>query len=102
MGYCVYILYSPSADSFYKGQTADLKDRICRHNHGYEKATLHGRPWKILWTTSKNTKAEAVRLEKKLKNLSRERLIRFIFSHSEGIADPDALLLLEKGTGCIP
>ncbi|MGC9472074.1 MAG: GIY-YIG nuclease family protein [Bacteroidales bacterium] len=44
MGYCVYILYSPSADSFYKGQTADLKDRICRHNYGYEKATLHGRP----------------------------------------------------------
>jgi len=43
-----------------------------------------------------------MRLEKKLKNLSRERLIGFILKHREGVAGPDALLLLEKWSGCLP
>ena len=78
MSYYVYILYSESTDSYYKGQTSDIEDRLRRHNSGYEKATSNGIPWKLVWSTAKETRGEALQLERKLKNLSRERTIQFI------------------------
>ncbi len=78
MGYTVYILYSPSTDSYYKGQTSNLDDRLSRHNAGREKATKNGVPWRLVWSTAKQTRGEALKLERKLKNLSRERTIQFI------------------------
>jgi len=78
MKYWVYIIYSASTDSYYKGQTNDLNERLTRHNNGWEKATHPGAPWKLVWSTEKDDRSSAVKLEKKLKNLSRERLIKFI------------------------
>ena len=78
MKYFVYILYSPSTDTYYKGQTSNLEERLTRHNNGYEKATKHGAPWKLIWSTIKDTRGEALKLERKLKNLSREKTIQFI------------------------
>jgi len=78
MCYTVYIIYSETLDIFYKGQTQDFENRILRHNKGWEKATRHGSPWKLVWSTVKPDRSSAVRLETKLKNLSRERLIDFI------------------------
>ncbi|WP_394706454.1 GIY-YIG nuclease family protein [Draconibacterium orientale] len=69
-------------DSYYKGQTSCLEDRLFRHNSGYEKATRHGVPWKLVWSTSKPTRGEALMLEKKLKNLSRAKTIEFIKKYS--------------------
>ena len=69
MSYFVYIMYSPTLKRFYKGQTKDIKDRIYRHNNGMEKATTAGVPWKLLWTTQKADRGEAMILERKLKNL---------------------------------
>jgi putative endonuclease len=78
MCYFVYILYSESVDSYYKGQTENLEERIHRHNCGWEKSTHNGIPWKLVWSTQKPDRPSAVRLEKKLKNLTRERLEDFI------------------------
>lgn len=77
MSYTVYILFSPSTDSYYKGQTSNIDDRLKRHNSGYEKATLAGIPWTLVWSTTKQSRSEAVILEKKLKNLSRKELKKF-------------------------
>ena len=82
MKYYVYILYSESADSFYKGQTSNLKDRIIRHNSGNEKATARYAPWKLIWSTVVDSRSEASILERKIKNLSRKRLLEFIKEHS--------------------
>jgi putative endonuclease len=82
MRYTVYIIYSESTDSFYKGQTDNLDQRLLRHNNGWEKSTKHGAPWKLLWSTVKTDRSSAVTLERKLKNLSRKRLIEFIIKHS--------------------
>ena len=71
MGYFVYILYSDSIDSFYKGQTNDIVQRLLRHNAGYEKYTQIGIPWILIWTKNFETRSEAVILETKLKNLSK-------------------------------
>ena len=74
----VYILYSEKFDKFYIGQTADFDNRLQRHNKGYEKATSPYIPWEMLLYLEKNSRKEAMELEKKLKNLSKNRIMIFI------------------------
>ena len=78
MHYFVYILYSASADQFYKGACRDMKDRLKRHNAGLEKSTKHGTPWTLIWVTEKDRWPNALKLERKLKNLSRLSLVAFM------------------------
>lgn len=82
MSHYVYILYTEKFDKFYIGQTNDVSDRLRRHNSGTEKTTKPFIPWVMLWFTSKETRSEAMILEKKLKNLSKERIKSFIEKHS--------------------
>lgn len=82
MPFFVYILYSESADKYYKGQTNNLEDRLKRHNAGSEVATAKGRPWKLVWSTEKESRSEAIILEKKLKNMNRLKLKFFIDKYS--------------------
>lgn len=89
MIYWVYILYSESTDTYYKGQTEDLIERIKRHNSGYEKATMAGKPWRLIWCTQKPDRGSALILEKKLKNLSRNRLIFFMEKYPSEVEGPD-------------
>jgi putative endonuclease len=89
MSFWVYIIYSESTDSYYRGQAEDLAERIKRHNHGWEKATQNGIPWKLVWNAEKPDRSSAVILEKKLKNLSKKRLTAFIAKYDGGVASPD-------------
>ncbi|WP_462245896.1 GIY-YIG nuclease family protein [Ekhidna sp.] len=82
MIYFVYILYSSSLDKYYKGQTNDLNDRVRRHNDGYEKYTKSGVPWRLVWNVEKRTRSEAIILERKLKNMNRDKLESFIKKYS--------------------
>jgi putative endonuclease len=100
MCHFVYILYSKSRDIFYKGQTNDLVERINRHNMKQEKATQNGVPWTLVWNSKHSSRSAAMILERKLKNLSRKRLITFILKYEDGIVGPDEFLLLEKLSGC--
>ncbi len=100
MPYYVYILYSPSADAFYKGQTDDIRQRLQRHNKGYEKATARYAPWQLLWFTEKQSRTDALTLETKLKNLSRQRTLLFMLKYHEAIAGPDELFLIKQLSGC--
>jgi putative endonuclease len=74
----VYILQSQMNGSFYKGSTNDLLRRFHEHNAGKDRATSRYTPWNLVWFTTKPTKAEAVQLERKLKNLSIQRTIEFV------------------------
>ena len=89
-------------NSFYKGQTSNLTDRLYRHNHRYEKATQAGVPWKLIWTSGKPSRSDALILEKKLKNLSIKRTIEFILKYNQGIPSSDELLFLQKLSECWP
>ncbi|MCD6597181.1 MAG: GIY-YIG nuclease family protein [Bacteroidales bacterium] len=97
--YWVYILYSKSLNQFYKGQTHNLDERVIRHNIGSEKATKPGVPWILLWSTQKSDRSSSIILERKLKNLTRNRLISFMKKYAEGVVGPDEFLLLEKLSG---
>ena len=98
--YFTYIIYSPSTDTFYKGATSDIEDRMRRHNAGAEKATKHGAPWTLLWYTKKESKSEAMKLERKLKNLSRENTIKLMMKYQQEVAGPDELLCIKQLSGC--
>ena len=95
-----YILYSKSLETFYKGSTSDIVDRVNRHNSGYERYTRKGAPWILLWVAEKSDRSEAYRLEMKLKNLSRVRTIKFILKYIDGVAGPDELLLVKQLSEC--
>ena len=76
--YYVYILYSRECDKFYIGQTNNMDDRLKRHNAGEVRSTSPYRPWELSIIIEKASRSEAMLLEKKLKNLSKERIIKFI------------------------
>jgi putative endonuclease len=59
-----------------------MESRLERHNKGYEKYTSKYRPWKIALIIEKNSRSEAIILERKLKNLGSKRLIEFIEKYS--------------------
>jgi putative endonuclease len=82
--YTVYIIYSVSTDRYYKGQTSDFDSRLVRHNSGYEKATAPGRPWIEKCLIKKDSRSDAVILEKKLKNMNRIKTAAFILKYSQG------------------
>ncbi|MCX7729235.1 MAG: GIY-YIG nuclease family protein [Bacteroidia bacterium] len=80
----VYVLYSPLFSKFYIGQTNHIKKRLYYHNAGYNKSTAAYRPWVLKCVIAKNSRAEALTLEKKLKNLNKQKLIRFINKYTPG------------------
>ena len=82
MNYYVYILYSEAHDKYYIGQTQDVIARLKRHNDGIETYSKKFAPWILIWQTAKSTRSEAVILETKLKNLSKERIQAFIRKYS--------------------
>ena len=62
--YFTYILYSESLDKYYKGHTKNIEKRLIRHNSGSERYTSSGMPWKLILVLPKQTRSEAVILEK--------------------------------------
>ncbi|MBL7813235.1 MAG: GIY-YIG nuclease family protein [Bacteroidetes bacterium] len=76
--YFVYILYSTSHNRYYIGQTSDFDSRLNRHNSGYEKSTSPYKPWRVVLVLHKESRKEAIILERKLKNLNTEDLKKFI------------------------
>ena len=82
--YYVYILYSLDFDRFYIGQSQDIELRLIYHNSGYEKSTSPYKPWKLMLSIEKQTRSEAIILERKLKNLNRQRILAFIEKYGKG------------------
>ena len=66
--FIVYILYSKSLDRYYTGHTANIQDRLLRHNNGRSKATKTGVPWIIVYTEMFNTKSGAYKRELDVKS----------------------------------
>jgi putative endonuclease len=82
--YSVYILYSEKLDKFYIGFSANISDRLLKHNRSNKGFTSLGKPWLLMCSESFLTKREAMAREKQLKNWKNpERLKRLIQTGSE-------------------
>ncbi|TKJ40672.1 hypothetical protein CEE37_06835 [candidate division LCP-89 bacterium B3_LCP] len=68
MPYWTYVLKSKSDGKLYIGSTADLERRLERHNSGRVTSTKGGVPWDIIGHFEHKDRAQAVRMEKKLKS----------------------------------
>ena len=74
----VYILYSPSTDQYFVGQTKDLKISLWQHNAKTNPATAGGKPWEVRFTQAFATRNEALSLEMRLKRKERSYLEELI------------------------
>ena len=84
--YFLCILESTVIDRMYIGTTADLEDRIARHNGGRSHSTKYGRPWRLVYTECFPSRSEAVRRERQLKGWkSKERLRRLVSQAADDI-----------------
>jgi putative endonuclease len=67
--FTVYILYSTSHNKTYVGQTKDLQNRLLEHNETALKGfTVSYRPWILVHHEVYETRGEAMKREKYLKN----------------------------------
>ena len=62
-------------------QTNDLEDRFRLHNLGRVRSTAPYLPWELIGYIDKPNRSESVIPERKLKNLNREDLEKFILKY---------------------
>ena len=83
MDFHVYIIESETSGKFYIGQTNNLDKRIEYHNSGKSRYTKGKGPWKLVFKLGCETRSEAMKLERKIKNFkSRKRIIQLIKDNS--------------------
>ncbi len=73
--FTVYILFSLKTKKYFTGQTKNLQNRMFEHNSGETKSLVSGIPWKLIWSTNLNSRAEAVQLELKIKGKGAKRFL---------------------------
>ena len=71
----VYILFSEKLNRYYIGSSADIEERVLRHNAGATKSTKSGRPWKIVYTEKYDSKNKAIKREYYLKRMKSRSFI---------------------------
>ena len=65
----LYILYSPSSDKYYVGQTPDLETRLLFHNELSEDSyTSKHRPWELACSIETPSRSAAMKLERYVKS----------------------------------
>ena len=69
MKHFIYILYSETRDRYYIGSSADVNERLIRHNAGAVLTTKSGRPWKVVYSETFSSKTEALKRELYLKRM---------------------------------
>ena len=72
----VYILQSLKDFSFYVGQCEDLDVRMSKHFDGISKYTKGKGPWRLRYFECCNTRTEALKREKQIKNMKSSDYIR--------------------------
>jgi putative endonuclease len=78
MEYWVYILQSEKDGSFYIGHTADLDERIQRHNQGRSPYTEAKLPWKLIYQEEFHSRSEAMRREHEIKEKKSRAYIDYL------------------------
>jgi putative endonuclease len=75
MSYFVYILFSDTTGRYYIGHTQNFANRLSEHNHGETSSIRAGIPWREVWTIEFSSRADAMKLEKKIKSRGAKRFL---------------------------
>lgn len=70
-----YIRQSKKSGSYYTGTTADLIDRLRRHNEDKSISTRAECPWRLVRTEEFPTRGQAMTREHEIRSWKRHRLI---------------------------
>lgn len=85
--YYVYAVYNRENNKIYIGQTEDIEERISLHNSKTFKGSYTSRfsgDWKLIYKEKVNTRQEALKREKQLKNYrGREHIKKLIYRSPE-------------------
>jgi len=71
----VYILYSASLDRYYIGQSAQLQDRLFRHNNSGSKSTKGANDWQLVYAQNFETRTQAILRETYIKKQKSRKYI---------------------------
>ena len=80
MEYKIYILFSETKNKFYIGFTANIEDRIIRHNQKSKGFTGNVNDWKLVYFEVYQTKEEALKRELQLKSWKSKTKIQELIS----------------------
>jgi len=78
--YYVYIIESETDQSWYYGYSENPEKRLDYHNDGKSKYTRSKLPWKLIFYKSFDTKTEALKFERYLKNTRNKEYIKRAYS----------------------
>ncbi|WP_136827468.1 GIY-YIG nuclease family protein [Pedobacter cryophilus] len=85
MNFFIYIIYSPSVDQFYVGQTIDLIERINQHNNAFfeNSSTKKGIPWEIYFKLECSTRNQAILIENHIKRMKSRKYYSSLLLYPE-------------------
>ncbi|NQV90531.1 GIY-YIG nuclease family protein [Candidatus Uhrbacteria bacterium] len=74
--YYVYVIESMSSGKWYIGYSADLKERVAKHNRDGNTSTSKRGPWKVIYYEAYLNQKDALGREKFLKSGSGWRYLK--------------------------
>ena len=75
MEYFFYILYSASLDRYYTGYTADMVERLKKHNAKHKGFTGKADDWIMVYSEKYSDKESAQKREKQVKGWKSRKMI---------------------------
>ncbi len=84
MIFLVYILFSKTLNKYYIGFTSEeITERLRKHNSNHKGFTGNVSDWEIQYQEQFNTKLEALRREKEIKNWKSRKLIEKLIASTK-------------------
>jgi putative endonuclease len=81
MAFSLYILYGSIKDKYYIGISENVINRLAQHNSGKNKSTRFGIPWELKKIENFESRAEAMKREKFIKQMKSRKFIEMVINH---------------------
>jgi len=77
--FTVYILFSEQLQKYYIGYTSkNVQDRLKEHLYNHKGFTAKAKDWNVIYKLERNSKSEAIMLERKIKKRGAKRFLNEI------------------------
>lgn len=80
MSFTVYIIYSKKLDKYYVGYIENIEIRLAQHNSGISDYTSKATDWETKYVESFDTRQDAMKREKEIKNKKSRKYIEWLIS----------------------